>query len=234
MREIPAYRNGGFYHLYNRGVEKRRIFSDDKDRLRFIHDLFEFNDENIIQNSTFYHANHYQGVVPEKERKPRKLLVDILAYALMPNHYHLLVRQRKANGVSLFARKLGAGYTGYFNMKHQRVGALFQGSYRAKEIAEDQYLRHLLMYIHLNPLKLFRETSKENGVNRRLDQLEQYRWSSYCDYLGLRNFPSVINLDLSEELALPKGKVYRKEILLWLHNSEHYLETIRDLTLDSL
>src|SRR3989344_4291689 len=128
MRKRPIFANGQFYHVYNRGTDRRRIFMDDKDRFRFIHDLFEFNDANIILNNTYY-----WGRIPiGKERKPRKILVDIVAYALMPNHYHLLLQQRRDNGISLFLQKLGSGYTSYFNLRHERSGVLFQGKYKAK------------------------------------------------------------------------------------------------------
>ena len=193
--------NGEFYHVYNRGVEKRRIFMDDKDYLRFIHCLFEFNDVDTVLNFGF----HYRGSTSIVERKPRKLLVDIIAFALMPNHYHLVLRQRSENGIPIFLQKIGTGYTMYFNAKHDRSGVLFQGAYKAKHVHEDRYLRYLVQYIHLNPVDIFQNNWEEDGINnlqKTLTFLEQHRWSSYLDYLNKPNFPSVLNLTLAHKLDL--------------------------------
>ncbi|MDE2001122.1 MAG: transposase, partial [Patescibacteria group bacterium] len=134
MREITV--TGNTYHVLNRGVDKRKIFLDESDYFRFIHDLFEFNDQNPINNVTYHFngrnnskdlASPYIGA----ERKPRKLLVEILAFCLMPNHYHLLLRPKLDNGISLFMRKLNMGYAKYFNQKYERNGTLFQGRYKS-------------------------------------------------------------------------------------------------------
>src|SRR4030043_636738 len=103
---------GEIYHIYNRGVEERNIFLDDDDRLRFIHDIFEFNDKNPAMNFGYYFRKKEEesievGLPKIVEREPRKLLVDILAFCLMPNHFHFMVRQRKENGITEFMRKIG-------------------------------------------------------------------------------------------------------------------------------
>jgi len=229
MRKRPIFANGQFYHVYNRGTDRRRIFMDDKDRFRFIHDLFEFNDANIILNNTYY-----WGRIPiGKERKPRKILVDIVAYALMPNHYHLLLQQRRDNGISLFLQKLGSGYTGYFNLRHERSGVLFQGKYKAKHIDQDRYLRHLIFYLHLNPLDIFYKNWKEKGLHatRRIEKdLENYRWTSYLDYIGKQNFSSLLNFDVIRDFDLPIGaKEHKKQIATWLSGYPAKQEDIRAL-----
>ncbi|KKU92608.1 MAG: Transposase, partial [Parcubacteria group bacterium GW2011_GWA1_48_11b] len=112
---------GEIYHIYNRGVEKRSTFLDDKDRFRFIHDLFEFNDEAPVKNLTYYIGRNKSKEVGLHKRLPRKLLIELLAFCVMPNHFHLLVRQKVDGGVTEFMRKLGTGYTNYFNQKYSRV-----------------------------------------------------------------------------------------------------------------
>ena len=119
----------------------------------------------------------------------------------MPNHYHLLVKQAAENGVSLFMHRLGTAYTNYFNAKNERNGSLFQGRFKIKQITEEKYLVYLSKYIHLNPLEIvvpdWQEGVKDkNKVN---DYLSSYKWSSYQDYVGIKNFPSIINKDLLGE-----------------------------------
>lgn len=188
----------GIYHTLNRGVDKRTIFLDDQDRLRFIHDLFEFNDKENVNNVTyFFHRIKSKDVEHPyitQERKPRKLLVKIYAFCLMPNHYHLLLSPIEENGVPLFMKKLNAGYAKYFNEKYERSGALFQGRYKSIPIENEAHFIHLPYYIHFNPLDIkFGEWRKRElkNPNQAIKFLENYRWSSHLDYLGKKNFPSV-------------------------------------------
>lgn len=106
-------------HIYNRGVERRNVFLDEKDYLRFVLNLYEFNDTTPALN-VGYHIN--ASPIEVRLQYPRKeQLVDILAFCLMPNHYHLMLKERMENGTTMFMRKLGTGYTNYFNIKYQRV-----------------------------------------------------------------------------------------------------------------
>ena len=120
MRKI-TFENNEIYHIINRGVEKRNIFSNDKDYLRFIHDLYEFNDEAPAEN-IYYKSVGLESydAKPRKVIRERKLLVEILTFCLMPNHYHLLLRQIKDKGITNFMHKLGTGYTMSFNKKYKR------------------------------------------------------------------------------------------------------------------
>src|SRR3989344_7268388 len=133
------------YHLLNRGVEKREVALDDSDRLRFVHDLFVFNDSNHVDPNhrlrDFYMAS-----------AAREPLVDIHAFCLMGNHYHLLVSEREDGGISTFMRKLNMGYAKYFNEKYRRSGLLWQGRYRKRLITRDAHFLYIPLYIHLNPL----------------------------------------------------------------------------------
>jgi len=202
----PQFVNNEFYHIYNRGVEKRNIFLDEKDYFRFIHDLFEFNDENLTLNTNYYLKKDKIGgeggesiigvQLPyiKAEREPRKLLVSILGFCQMPNHYHLILRQRKEGGIVRFMQKLGTGYTNYFNQKQERVGPLFQGRFKAVHINQEEHLQHLFFYVHFNSLDLIEPAWREGKINdyqKTIKFLDSYRWSSYLDYIGKHNFPSV-------------------------------------------
>ena len=193
MRKVQ-FLNNYLYHIYNRGTEKREIFSEEKDYIRFVHDLYEFNDLNTVLNVG--HRFEIYGGSTSIYRGKRNLLVEVIAFCLMPNHFHLILRQLKEQGITKFMQKLGTGYTMYFNQKNQRSGALFQGRFKAILVDQDEYLLPLVSYIHLNPVELIESNWKERGVKdweKTNEFLEKYRWSSYLDFIGIKNFPSVIN-----------------------------------------
>lgn len=206
------------FHIVNRGVDKRTIFLDDKDYFRFIHDLFEFNNEQII-GTTFRLFTKMNDIGCRTfERKPRKLLVDILAFCLMPNHYHLLVSPRMRDGIPKFMQKVNMGYAKYFNTKYEREGALFQGKYKGVRVQRDEHFTHLPYYIHFNPLDLKFPEWRERKLRSYRDAikfLESYRWSSHLDYLGKRNFPSVTHREFLLEVFAGTVK-YRSSLYSWL------------------
>ncbi len=188
MRKL-RFINNDIYHIYNRGVEKRNVFQDSGDYIRFIHHLFEFNNMNKTRNLT-YHLGKKN--INNNNNTQHELLVNILAFVLMPNHYHLLLQQKVENGVSTFMHKLGTGYTMFFNEKNERSGILFQGRFKAVHIENNIQLRYIPHYIHLNPLAL---TTKANTLEEKISYLQKYKWSSFPDYVGKRNFPSVTQRD---------------------------------------
>jgi len=107
----------------------------------------------------------------------------------MPNHFHLLVREKEANGISLFMKKLLTAYSMYFNKKYKRTGRLFEGPFLAKHADTDEYLKYLFSYIHLNPVKLVDPKWKENKITDRAKAkkyLAEYKFSSYLDYMRVR------------------------------------------------
>jgi putative transposase len=224
----PQFVNGEFYHIYNRGVEKRSIFQEHVDYMRFMHDIYEFNDENFVAGSNIrFSCRKPRGVgeksinllfIENKDKKPRKLLVDILAFCLMPNHYHFILRQKIEGGITKFMQKLGTGYTMYFNQKNERVGSLFQGSFKAKHINQQEYFDYLLFYLHFNPLDLIEEDwrgGEAKDYSKLKDYLDDYRWSSHLDYSGKKNFPSVTNRDFYFEL-LNGENGYKNKIEDWM------------------
>jgi len=222
----PHFATNSFYHIYNRGVEKRDVFLDAKDYFRFIHDLFEFNDEAPALN-LYYKLPSFKSyeVEPRKIIRKRELLVDIIAYCLMPNHFHLLLRQRQEDGIVRFMQKLGTGYTMYFNQKYQRVGALFQGRFRAALIEKESHFVYLPHYIHLNPLDLYMPDWRDRRISdwrKAIKYLRSYRWSSYPDYIGEKNFPSLMLMHYIREL-FGSSKIYSESLREWIADMDFNL-----------
>lgn len=188
MNRKTVFAEGEYYHVYNRGVEKRTIFLDDMDRRRFQALLYLCNGEKSIVYRLIQGETLYQTEVEEKK-------CAIGAYALMDNHFHILLREIKENGISEFMQKLTTSYSMYFNKKNQRVGALFQGVFKAEHVDRDEYLKYLYAYIHLNPVKLFDPHWRDEGVRDRVGTknfLDQYTHSSYPDYQGETREENVI------------------------------------------
>jgi putative transposase len=229
------------YHVYNRGVDKRDIFLEEDDYYRFIHDLFEFNDTNCVTHNIRRFSNQLVDVERRpigragecKERKKREFLVNIIAFCLMPNHFHLLIRPIKDNGLSLFMKKLSGGYTKYFNEKYKRSGALFQGRYKKILIEDPNHFEYLGYYIHCNPLDLKHPTWRKGVLNSSksaMDYLTNYKWSSFNDYIGNKNFPSVTQREL---LQHEKGAVsYKKVFKEWLGGLQEYKEFLENQSIN--
>jgi REP element-mobilizing transposase RayT len=137
-----AFVNGEFYHVYNRGVDKRDIFQDKLDFERFFQSMDEFN---VLSPIGSIYENSF---IKEKNRENK--LITFAAYCINPNHYHFLIKQTAKNGIEKFMHRLGTGYTKYFNNKYKRNGALFQGNFKAVHVDSNEYLLHLSSYINLN------------------------------------------------------------------------------------
>ncbi len=180
MQRYIDFAPGEYYHVYNRGVDKRLIYLDESDRERMIKLLY-------VSNSTkpFVFRNIQQKPLHDIDREP---LVAIGAYCLMPNHFHILVKELADGGVTSFMEKLSTAYSMYFNVRNQRKGFLFESNFKATHVNDDEYLKYLYAYIHLNPVKLIDKDWKEHGIQdmkatRRY--LDSYRHSSYLDYTGV-------------------------------------------------
>lgn len=210
------------YHVLSRGVDKRKIFLDDKNYFRFIHNLFEFNNSGQVSSSfrrgfTQCHDIASRDIGRERRVK-RKLLVDIHAFCLMPNHYHLILSSKIEDGIPRFMKKLNMGYAKYFNIKNERKGALFESRYKSILIESESHFMYLPHYIHLNPLDLHMpewRDGKLGSVKGAMDFLENYRWSSFSDYTGQKNFPSVTNRDFLLEVFGGTNQ-YRNRVLEFL------------------
>ena len=184
LRENP-FVVGEFYHLYNRGTDKRVIFTSLNDYNRFVMLLYLCNTTKSVSIRREFRKGRSFAELWQINRKEQ--LVDIVAYCLMPNHFHLLIRERADGGISIFMKKLATAYSMYFNVKHKRSGALFEGRFKSKYVDNDNYLKYLLSYIHLNPVKLIDSDWKENGISDKIaakKYLKNYKYSSYLDFLG--------------------------------------------------
>lgn len=201
------------YHIFNRGVEKRDVFIEDRDYLRFISGLGLFNDVNPAYNVGFKLKK--STIDSENQYISEKKLVDVLAFCLMPNHFHLLLRQKEEGGISKFMNKIGVGYTNYFNLKYKRVGPLFQGAFKAVLIEKESQFLYMPYYIHLNPLDLKIPNWKENGINKpkvAIEFLDSYKWSSHRDYAGKSGFKDILNLNLLNEFFV-NPESYKKDFI---------------------
>jgi putative transposase len=152
MRKIK-FANNEYYHIYNRGVDKRQIFSSQYDLSRFFQGMSEFNTldpiGSLYENSFQKKGNTQLGSLASKSKKSDKL-VGFTAFCLNPNHFHFILEQLEENGIEKFMHRLSTGYTKYFNQKHKRSGSLFQGTYQAVHIDSNEYLLHLSVYVNLN------------------------------------------------------------------------------------
>jgi len=226
-----------FFHVLNRGVDKRKIFLDDQDRLRFIHDLFEFNDQESVNNS-IYRFNKFKDfaspyIVSKDQQHRRKLLVNIHAFNILPNHYHILLSPLVEKGITLFVKKLNIGYAKYFNNKYERIGTLFQGRFKSVMIEDEAHFIHLPYYINvINTLDLkYPECRSGNlsDADGAMNFLDSYRWSSHLDYCGKKNFPSVTQRDiLLKFFGGTNG--YQKNIKQWLNDMS--LENLKEIALE--
>jgi putative transposase len=198
------FRNEYIYHIYNRGVERRNIFLSTRDHERFIALLEYYRYTDIPRSFSHYRtlslserASYYESmqVLPQR--------IDILAYCLMPNHFHILVRQQREGGILEAISNLSNGYAKYFNTKHKRVGPLFQGPFKAVLIETDEQLVHVSRYIHLNPV-----------VGGVIDEAElaKYPWSSLPVYLGEQRSPWVDT----------------KPVLSHFHGNQEYNQFVND------
>ena len=174
VRQSP-FVNGEYYHLYNRGNSKNIIFHDDQDYNYFLNLLFLMNSKD--RRKTVFTKNYINN---------DECLVSIGAYCLMPNHFHILIKQQMEKGISIFVQKISTAYVMYYNKKYERTGGLFEGKFKSKYVWEDNYLRHLFSYIHLNPLKLKDENWKsklKTETRENLSFILKYPYSSCVEYL---------------------------------------------------
>lgn len=188
LRKDP-FITGEYYHIYNRGIDKRNIFKLERDYERFMMLLY-------ICNSSSEHPLRLDDILNKQQRSFREVLVmdkgkplvSIGAWCLMTNHFHLLIKQEIDGGISKFMKKVGTGYSMFFNIKYQRQGALFGGPFKSKLIGvDDNYMRQLFAYIHLNLLDI-KFSGWEKEITKPSDEiinfLESYRYSSYQDFTG--------------------------------------------------
>lgn len=227
IRRVPLV-NNEYYHLYNRGNSKQKIFLDDKDYEHFVKLLYLCNSTNSI--------NFREDIVRKKidfwdfERGDR--VVSIGAYCLMSNHFHLYITSKglafgssseNNKNITIFMQKLSTSYTMYFNKKYGRTGSLFEGKFKSVHVGDDVQAKYLFSYIHLNPVKFIQGDWKEKGIKNKsavLKFLESYKWSSYFDFLKVKRKENLIlNLENFPDYFSTREK-FKKEIFEWIENKE--------------
>lgn len=168
---LKTYVKDSYYHIYNRGVAKRKIFKSPQDYSIFL----SYIKESLTKPKSKRITRYVQGrTLYVLDRMPKNFEKEIalLSYCLMPNHFHFLIHQQTEDSMKNFMRSICTRYVAYFNKKYHRVGPLFQGRYKARLVTDDGYLLHLSRYIHLNPSDNFKDLSKA--------------YSSYQDYIEIR------------------------------------------------
>lgn len=207
-----------YYHIYNRGNSKQIIFLDEQDYRVFQFYLYIMNMGKRITAREVGDASY------SYERN--KVLVDIGAYCLMPNHFHILLKQKEDAGISKFMLKLSTAYTMYFNQKYNRTGSLYEGTFKSKHINTDTYLKYLYSYIHLNPLKIISPNWKNDlktGKHINAKKIIEYPYSSVGYYLNNDLIENKLIETSSFPNYFPNKNRFLKEILYWV-NLEDYLK----------
>lgn len=214
---------GEVYHLFNRGIEHRPIFSSKRDYRRFVQTLifYRFASPPLKLSRFLVLSRKKRDKFFERLNQDGKKLVEIICYCLMPNHFHFLLRQSKEEGISKYMSQIQNSYTKYFNTSRHRIGSLFQGHFKAVRVETNEQLLHLSRYIHLNPYSSF--------VVKNSVVLKSYPWSSFPEYLDGTNknflFKDIVLNSFKDK------KDYQKFVL----NQADYqreLERIRHLTWD--
>lgn len=162
----PEFINGEFYHIFTHGVESRNLFNNALDYNRFLEAVVTFND--IKPSQSLFTAR----LPKHADRKARKPLVNIIAYCLNPNHYHMILEQTSDNGISEFIKRINGGHAQYYNLKYKRRGTLFEGKFKAKHIHNNEYLLSVSAYVNLN--------YKIHGLSSRTAQFRS-SWDEYTE-----------------------------------------------------
>lgn len=216
---VEPFTTGSYVHVLKRGARGLDIVRDESDRWRFLRLLFFMNDEYVDFNWAV--VTKGMGLFSRPQGWPeRKPLVNILCYTLMPNHIHLLLKEIRKGGTSLFMKKIGQSMTEHANKKYKEKGSLFQGAYKSKTVTTSEYLRHVAVYVMVkNVLELY---SKE-GLKEAQDDFDDawswavtYPFSSFGDYAGVRDNSPIISKEILGEVfdTSQKFKSFSREVIL--------------------
>jgi putative transposase len=204
---------GEYYHIYNRGNSKQKIFHDNEDYFHFMGLLFACNSINNFRADTIAKEKSFYDFEREKQ------IVSIGTYCLMPNHFHILITQVEETGISKFMQKVLTAYVMYYNKKYERTGGLFEGKFKSEHASNDRYLKYLFSYVHLNPVKLIQNNWKDVGIKNKkeaLEYLQNYKYSSYFDYLEIKRIQNKILNTESFPKYFSNKKSFKEEIFDWL------------------
>ena len=208
-----VFDNDQVYHVFNRGVEKRPPFTDKREYQRGIltADYYRNTKPSLRLSKVLQLNAELETQFFNTLEKENRLIVDILCYCLMPNHFHFLLKQKEERGVPKFMSMFTNSYTKYFNTKQKRNGPLFQGNFKAVWIEDDDQLMHVSRYIHLNPVVSYIIKEQE---------LDSFPWSSFREYLG-QSVRSLCNTDMILS-QFKSAKEYRS----FVHNQIDYAKTL--------
>lgn len=217
-----VFATGEVYHIVNRGVAQAPIFQNKRDYFRMLEVIWFYRHFKPPLRFSFYNQ------LPKREREnlikslnnSKENLVEVLAFCLMPNHLHFLLKQLKDGGISVFMRKLQDSYARFFNIKYKRNGSLFQAMFKAIRVENDEQLLHVSRYIHLNPATSYLIDIKN---------LEDYFWSSFPDYIGKR---SLEGLNPSFILNFFKTKKQYRQFIFDQADYQRELSKVRHLILE--
>ncbi len=191
---------GEYYHIFNRGVNKQLIFHDNRDRARFLFLILYFQSPVAIYNIGRFIGSFVKHSVFNFEKEKKEIItgrfVELTSFCLMPNHFHLIVKEIEENGIARYMQRVLNSYTKYYNVKYNKSGHLLQGPYKAVHVENNNQLLYLSAYIHRNP----REIKK--WANKECD----YLWSSYQDFINKNRFEGLIVFDIIGEQFTEKGE----------------------------
>ena len=217
-----VFSNNYIYHIFNRGIDRRNIFTDLREYLR-AQELMRFykHSETPIRYSKFLQLPKSLRGDVLRELNKSETHIDILAYCLMPNHFHFMLQQKMDKGIPTFVSNFTNAYTRYFNTKHERIGPILEGIFKAVLVETDEQLIHLSRYIHLNPV--VSSIINESDINN-------YKWSSYPEYISPSKGTVISNKDLVMSM-FESAKHYEKFVLDHIEYGKK-LESIKHLILD--
>lgn len=211
-----------YYHIYNRGVDKRVIFQNVYDYHRFMLLLYFCNsDQPVDMEKVFREVREGRTFTDLFKIEKGESLVAIGAWCLMPNHFHILIKEITEKGTQKFMQKLTTGYSMYFNQKYNRTGSLFQGKFKSEHVNNERFFKYIFSYIHLNPVKLVSGESgwKEIGLKdqKKVENfLKNYEYSSFINYLDSNSkYENILAKNLFQEY-FPDINEHLEDVKDWL------------------
>ncbi|MBI2268269.1 MAG: transposase [Candidatus Blackburnbacteria bacterium] len=221
-RDIPLV-TGEIYHIFNKGIAGQPTFNTKRDYNRFLETMFYYQNKDIpirLSKLATLHSEQKSEILNYLNKK-KQFIVDIVAYCLMPNHFHLLIKQTENNGTAKYTANITNSHTRYFNIKNKREGPLFKGKFQAVRIESEEQLLHVTRYIHLNPYSSY--------IVKTTNDLLSYKYSSLRKYLGLEENQSI---DTQTILAHFKSLETFKKFIFDQADYQRQLERIKHLILE--
>lgn len=201
---LRDFKQGNYYHVANYGVDKRTIFQDEEDYRTFLYYLKVYLlPKNVIEKMP--------NLPKRMLTKSRNAEVELIAYSLMPNHFHMLLVEKEAGGISLFMKQLSNAYTKYFNERQKRSGSLFEGPFKAAEV-KSEHLTQVVRYIHLNSF-----------LAGMVDDPEKYRWSDFPTYTNSKE------VNISNATPVLSQFNTSADYKHFVHNYMDYAEKVKTL-----